>query len=85
MFIFPLKLFGGVADLIVDQHKPQLWFDDSVGRQHFLHPLQLLPALLGGGETLTSHWKVLEKLHYTHCCTCKRWSRHGVQDLKLIF
>lgn len=72
MFISLLKLCGRVTDLIVNEHESQLRFDNGVGHQQILHLLQLLFALLGRRETLTSHWKVLKKFHYTHCRPCKR-------------
>lgn len=62
---------GEVTDFIVHEREPQVRFYNGVRRQQVLDFLQLLLAFLGRGVVLPSHWEILKKLQYTHCCTCK--------------
>lgn len=60
-----------VTDFVMNEREPQVRLDNGVRHQQVLNFLHFLLAPLAGGEVLTSHREVPEKLQRADCRTYK--------------
>ena len=66
-----LNMREEVTDFVMNEREPQVRLDNGVRHQQVLNSLHFLLAPLAGGEVLTSHREVPEKLQRTDCRTYK--------------